>query len=72
MKTNSLFFFSDIMQLSYLLTNAGFHSSECLAWRQEEQQFQLLQFSVRFLQRIVFRCIAFEIGTVNILFKDGA
>jgi hypothetical protein len=27
---------------------------------------------VRFLQRIVFRCIAFEIGTVNILFKDGA
>jgi hypothetical protein len=60
------------MQCPYLLTEADFHSSEWLAWKQEKQQLQLLQFSVGYVQRIVFRCIAFEIGTVNILFKDSA
>jgi len=72
MKINSLFLFSDIKQRPYLLTNAGFHSSEWLAWRQEEQQLRLLQFSVCYVQGIVFHCIAFEMRTVNILFKDSA
>ena len=42
MKTNRLFIFSDIMQRPYLVTNASFHLSEWLAWRQEEQQLRLL------------------------------
>lgn len=71
MNTNRLFLYSDIMQCPYLLRNAGFHSSEWLAWRQEERQLRLLQFSVGCIQRIVFNCIGFEIGTLNILFKDN-
>ena len=69
MKTNRLFLFSDIMQRPYLLTNAGFYLSGWLAWRQEEQRLRLLQFSADSVHFIVFRCISFEIVTVNILFR---
>jgi len=68
MKTNRLFLFIDIMQRPYLLTNADFHSSEWLSWRQEEQQLRLLQFPVGSDESLVFHSIAFEIVTINILY----